>query len=94
MIICYFSKKWKFVFHCFITSCYEMKCMFVAKPYNIPSGFKGDFYIKNDEECLSKRSGTVKNDRLYLANPCDSPVLKKTFRLAKGRQWVIWGFGC
>ncbi len=24
-----------------------------------------------------------------LINPCDSPVLKKTFRLAKGRQWVI-----
>ena len=24
-----------------------------------------------------------------LANPCDTPVLKKTFRLAKGRQWTI-----
>jgi len=24
-----------------------------------------------------------------LTNPCDFPVLKKTFRLGKGRQWVI-----
>ncbi|MBS3756894.1 MAG: site-specific integrase [Desulfobacterales bacterium] len=29
------------------------------------------------------------NENPALVNPCDSPVLKKTFRLAKGRQWII-----
>ena len=24
-----------------------------------------------------------------LTNPCDTPVLRKTFRLARGRQWTI-----